>query len=158
MTTPEPGTWHKYAEKVQLAVGSSLESHFERGTSGLELEFNILDASLKPVVSVGSGPESRSFADHLNEERLPEWARDRFQLEVFHWMTEATTRPYYSPTATVAESRLLEGTLLNALDELGLSEQTVIVFAGDNGPTAWPFYYEKRRDDRAAPEYAPGVG
>ena len=40
---------------------------------------------------------------------------------------------------------------------LGLSERTMIVFAGDNGPTAWPFYYEKSQDDRAAPGLTGGL-
>ncbi len=49
------------------------------------------------------------------------------------------------------------GRLFSALDELGLSEQTVIVLAGDNGPTAWPFYYKKQQDDRAAPGLTGGL-
>jgi succinyl-diaminopimelate desuccinylase len=112
--------WFRFAEKVRLAIETSRHNDSGTGTSGLEVEFNILDADLTPVARVGYGPESRSFADWLHEERLPEWARGRFQLEVFHWMTEVTTRPFFSPEATAAEARLLEGVLLNTLSELRL--------------------------------------
>ena len=89
MKTPD---WSRFAQKVQLAVESSLETHYDRGLSGLEVEFNLLDAGLKPVTTVGFGPGRRSFADYLLEEHVPAWARSRCQLEVFHWMTEVTTR------------------------------------------------------------------
>jgi len=104
-----------------MAVASALESHFERGTSGLEVEFNILDESLRPVTRVGYGPESRSFADYLTDERAPAWLRGRLQREVFHWMTEFATRPYYSPEGAALEAKVLEGVLLDVLDEAGLS-------------------------------------
>ena len=113
--------WHRFAEKHHLAVESSVENHFERGTTGLEVEFNILDRTLRPVLRVGFGPESRSFADVLTGERLPDWARTRIQLEVFHWMTEIATRPYYSPEGTVYEARILEGVIANTLADLGLA-------------------------------------
>ena len=100
--------WGRFAEKVLLALETSRCNDPESGTSGLEVEFNILDQNLVPVARVGYGPESRSFADYLQDDRLPDWARPRFQLEVFHWMTEVTTRPFYSPTATAAEARLLD--------------------------------------------------
>ncbi len=113
--------WGRFAEKVRLALATSRSNQPESGTSGLEVEFNILDRDLVPVARVGCGPESRSFADYLYADRLPEWARVRFQLEVFHWMTELTTRPFFSPVATAAEARLLEGVLLNTLADLKLS-------------------------------------
>jgi succinyl-diaminopimelate desuccinylase len=116
-----PHEWRKFAEKVQLAVESSLESHFESGTSGLEVEFNVLRWDLQPVLRVGWGPESRSFADYLHDRRLPTWLGDRAQLEVFHWMTEIATRPYYSALGAAYEARVLEGIVLNALSESGLS-------------------------------------
>ncbi|MGE5235725.1 MAG: M20/M25/M40 family metallo-hydrolase [Acidobacteriota bacterium] len=116
-----PSEWGRFAEKVRLAVEASLESHFERGTSGLEVEFNILDRSLHPVAHVGSGPEQRSFADVLVEERIPVWARGRSQREVFHWMTEIATRPFYEPRGAAWEARLLEALLLDVLAEAGLS-------------------------------------
>jgi succinyl-diaminopimelate desuccinylase len=121
MTTPLKSDWYRFAEKARLALETSLENDPTGGTSGLEVEFNILDESLSPVARVGYGPESRSFADYLHDERLPTWARDRFQLEVFHWMTEIATRPFYSPYATAAEAWLLEGVLLNTLADLRLS-------------------------------------
>jgi succinyl-diaminopimelate desuccinylase len=113
--------WYRFAEKVQMAIESSRQSDPGGGTSGLEVELNILDGDLQPVASVGSGPERRSFADYLHEDRLPGWARSSFQLEVFHWMIELTTRPHFSAVATAAESRLLEAVLLNTLAELELS-------------------------------------
>ncbi|MEJ2420314.1 MAG: M20/M25/M40 family metallo-hydrolase [Acidobacteriota bacterium] len=112
--------WEKFGEKVRMAVSSSLESHFERGTSGMELEFNILDSQLRPVLTVGYGPEQRSFADYFHDQHLPAWLGERAQLEVFHWMTEVATRPYYHPMGTALEARLLEAAVFNALARAGL--------------------------------------
>ena len=116
-----PRDWHRFSEKLQLAVETSCVNDPSSGTSGLEVEFNILDESLLPVARVGYGPEGRSFADFLHDERLPEWVRDRFHLEVFHWMTEITTRPFYSAIAAASEAVLLEGVLINTLADLRLS-------------------------------------
>ncbi len=113
--------WRRFAEKVRLAVESSLESHFASGTAGLEVEFNVLGRDLRPVLRVGWGPESRSFADYLHDRRLPRWLEERAQLEVFHWMTEVATRPYYSALGAAFEARVLEGVVLNTLAEAGLS-------------------------------------
>lgn len=140
--------WYRFAEKVELAIETSREESFDGGTSGLEVEFNILDRDLKPVERVGSGPERRSFADYLHQERLPEWARNRFQLEVFHWMTEIATAPYYDGVNAAIEARILEGVLLNTLFELGLAghEQfvathgsiaTQLHVSGDSIPDGW---------------------
>jgi arylsulfatase A-like enzyme len=38
------------------------------------------------------------------------------------------------------------GRLVEAIDSLGLAEKTLIVFTGDNGPTAWPHYYKQGYD------------
>jgi succinyl-diaminopimelate desuccinylase len=111
--------WRNFSEKVQLAIENSQQGDPRGGTSGLEVEFNILDTNLTPVGQVGYGPESCSFADYLHDQRLPEWARDRFQLEVFHWMTELTTQPCFSSLATAAQARLLEGVLFDILADIG---------------------------------------
>ena len=110
--------WGRFADKLQLALENSVQSDPQGGTSGLEIEFNILDNDLRPVGQVGYGPEGRSFADYLNSEGLPEWVRDRFQLEVFRWMTELTTQPCFAARATAAQARLLEGVLLDTLAEI----------------------------------------
>ena len=49
--------WIRFADKVQLALENSRQGDPESGTSGLEVEFNILDADLAPVAHVGYGPE-----------------------------------------------------------------------------------------------------
>ncbi len=134
MTNPGPAHWRRFGEKVRLALDASKDASFESGTSGLEVEYNILDERLEPVLFVGYGPERRSFADYLHEDRLPEFVRDRFQLEVFHWMTEVATRPYYSPWGAAAEARLLEAALLNTVADISLSFGEPLVLLNGNIP------------------------
>ena len=109
----------RFAEKVLLARQVAAKELPLRGTTGLELEWNLLDSEFHPLERVGSGPARRSFADVLREDLLPDWLAERTQLEVFHWMLEWTTRPHYSPLLTIYESRLLEACLLNALARAG---------------------------------------
>jgi arylsulfatase A-like enzyme len=35
------------------------------------------------------------------------------------------------------------GRLIDSVDEMGLSEKTIIIFTSDNGPTDWPRYYKE---------------
>jgi succinyl-diaminopimelate desuccinylase len=114
-----PSEIGRFAEKFLLARDEALKSHPGRGTCGLELEWNMLDSGLRPLRTVGSGPDRRSFVDALRSDFLPEWLADRSQLEVFHWMIEWVTRPHYSPEGAVYESRLLEACLQNALARAG---------------------------------------
>ncbi len=108
-----------FAEKYQLARQLAIEQKPEGGLCGLELEWNILDQSLHPVLTVGSGPNKQSFVDFLRAECLIGWEREYSQLEVYNWMIEWATRPYFSPRGAVYEGRLLEATLLNALNKAG---------------------------------------
>jgi len=126
--------WGRFADKVKLALENSEQGDPQSGTSGLEVEFNIVDHSLRPVAQIGYGPEGRSFSDYLNEEGLPEWVRDRFQLEVFRWMTELTTQPCFSARATAAQARLLEGVLLDTLAEVGQTFGTPFLTLHGNIP------------------------
>ncbi len=109
----------RFAEKVRLARQAAMAELPQRGTSGLELEWNLLDSRFHPLQTVGAGPGQRSFADVLRDDFLPPWLAERTQLEVYHWMIEWTTRPHYSPLVTVYEARLLEACLLNALARAG---------------------------------------
>ncbi len=112
----DPG---KFADKYSLAREAAIKELPDRGTCGQELEWNLLDAEMRPLQTVGAGPAVRSFIDVLRTDFLPEWLAERNQLEVFHWMTEWATRPYYSPQGAVYEARLLEASLLNALAKAG---------------------------------------
>ena len=38
------------------------------------------------------------------------------------------------------------GRFVDRIDQMGLAKNTVIVFLGDNGPTAWPYYYKEHLD------------
>ncbi|MDW8325547.1 MAG: M20/M25/M40 family metallo-hydrolase [Anaerolineales bacterium] len=105
----------KFAEKYLLAREAALDSKFRSGTSGFEIELNILDEDFRPVLTVGSGPDQQSFIDYLLEHEIPAWLSDRAQREVFHWMIEWATKPYYFATGAVYEQRLLEAALLNVL-------------------------------------------
>jgi arylsulfatase A-like enzyme len=35
------------------------------------------------------------------------------------------------------------GRLLDALDDMGVADNTIVALTGDNGPTAWPYYYKE---------------
>jgi len=109
----------RFAEKYKLAREIAIAEFGERGTSGLELEWNVVDSDLRPLGVVRRGAGERSFADAFRSEFVPEWLVDRTQLEVFHWMVEWTTRPHYSPILTIYEGRLLEALFLNALAKAG---------------------------------------
>ena len=109
----------KFAEKYQLALEAARAANPRGGTAGFELEWNMYDSDFKPVLTVGSGPDQQSFVDYLRARALPDWLADRNQLEVFHWMIEWATRPYYTSTGAVYEGRLLEALLYNALAHAG---------------------------------------
>ena len=109
----------KFAEKYLLAREAALKSNFSSGTTGAEIELNLLHDDLKPVLTIGTGPDRQSFIDYLLAKHVPAWLGERAQREVFHWMIEWATRPYYSAIGTVYEQRLLEAILLNALSQTG---------------------------------------
>ena len=108
-----------FSEKYQLALQSALESKPQSGLCGFELEWNLLDSQFRPLRTVGSGPSEDSFVDYLRAKCLSPWIRDYSQLEVFHWMIEWATRPYFHPRGAVYEGRLMEAALLNALHKAG---------------------------------------
>jgi acetylornithine deacetylase/succinyl-diaminopimelate desuccinylase-like protein len=105
----------RFTDRVRHARQTAVAENPTGGTTGLEIEWNLLDARFQPLQRVGAGPAARSFADVFREDVLPDWLAERTQLEVFHWMLEWTTRPHYSPWLTVAEARLLEACQINAL-------------------------------------------
>ncbi len=109
----------QFTEKYQLARTSAERDHPAGGLNGFELEWNLLDEQFRPLRTVGSGPAQQSFVDYLRADCLPDWLKDFSQLEVFHWMVEWATRPYYSPRGSVYEGRLMEAVLANALKRAG---------------------------------------
>ena len=109
----------QFAEKYWLARETALKEKPQGGLSGYELEWNLLDEQFRPLLTVGSGPVRQSFVDYLRMECLPLWLRGFSQLEVFHWMVEWATRPYYDLRGAVYESRLMEASLMNALHRAG---------------------------------------
>ncbi len=109
----------QFVEKYHLALESAIQSNHQGGLCGFELEWNMLDSQFRPLRTVGTGPGRQSFVDYLRAEALSPWVRQFSQLEVFHWMIEWATRPYYSPRGAVYEGRLWEGVLINALHQVG---------------------------------------
>jgi len=105
----------QFAEKYQLAVKSAQEQKPEGGLNGFELEWNLLDEQFRPLLTVGSGPARQSFVDHLRASCISPWLAKFSQLEVFHWMIEWATRPYFSPRGAAYEARLMEAVLMNTL-------------------------------------------
>ena len=111
----------KFADKYLLAVEQAIKEKPSAGLNGFEQEWNLLDEDLRPLLTVGAGPSQHSFVDYLRAECIPPWQAQFSQLEVFHWMIEWATRPYYSPRGAIYEARLMEATLMNALHRAGVS-------------------------------------
>jgi len=106
-----------FVEKFRHALEVAEQTNPQSGICGFELEWNMLDSRLWPLLTVGSGPERISFVDYLRDEILPPSFRSLSQLEVYHWMIEWATRPYYHLIGAVYESRVLEAVLINALHQ-----------------------------------------
>ena len=111
----------KFADKYLLAVEQAAKEKPSGGLDGFEQEWNLLDEDLRPLLTVGAGPSQHSFVDYLRAECIPSWQKQFSQLEVFHWMIEWATRPYYSPRGAVYEARLQEATLINSLHRAGIN-------------------------------------
>jgi succinyl-diaminopimelate desuccinylase len=111
----------KFADKYLLAVEQAIKEKPASGLSGFEQEWNLLDQDLRPLLTVGVGPSQHSFVDYLRAECIPQWQAQFSQLEVFHWMIEWATRPYYEPRGAMYEARLMEASLINALHRAGLN-------------------------------------
>jgi succinyl-diaminopimelate desuccinylase len=116
-----PHTPQKFADKYLLAVEQAIKEKPQGGLDGFEQEWNLLDEELRPLLTVGAGPNQHSFVDYLRAECIPQWNQEFSQLEVFHWMIEWATRPYYSPRGAMYEARLMEATLMNALHRASVS-------------------------------------
>ncbi|MBM3180142.1 MAG: M20/M25/M40 family metallo-hydrolase [Chloroflexi bacterium] len=111
----------KFADKYMLALEQAIKEKPSSGLNGFEQEWNLLDEGLRPLLTVGAGPSQHSFVDYLRAECIPPWQAQFSQLEVFHWMIEWATRPYYSPRGAIYEARLMEASLLNALHCAGIN-------------------------------------
>ncbi len=109
----------RFAEKYQLALQTAMNEKPQGGVAGFELEWNLLNEQFRPLLTVGTGPSQQSFVDHLRMKYLSPWIREFSQLEVFHWMIEWATRPYYSLQGASYEARLMEAALINALHRSG---------------------------------------
>jgi succinyl-diaminopimelate desuccinylase len=109
----------KFPEKYFLALEQAIKEKPQGGLNGFEQEWNMLDENLRPLLNVGAGPNQQSFVDYLRAECIPTWQKQFSQLEVFHWMVEWATRPYYNPRGAIYEARLMEATLINALHRAG---------------------------------------
>jgi succinyl-diaminopimelate desuccinylase len=114
-------TPNQFADKYHLAVEQSIKEKPQSGLNGFEQEWNLLDEELRPLLTVGVGPNQQSFVDYLRAECLPSWQAQFSQLEVFHWMIEWATRPFYTPRGTIYEARMMEASLMNALHRAGVN-------------------------------------
>ncbi|MEJ5222827.1 MAG: M20/M25/M40 family metallo-hydrolase [Anaerolineales bacterium] len=110
-----------FADKYRLAVEQLAKDNPAGGLNGFEQEWNLLDEQLRPLRTVGAGPAEQSFVDYLRAECISPWLGQFSQLEVFHWMVEWATRPYFTPRGAIYEARLMEAALINALHRAGVN-------------------------------------
>jgi len=111
----------QFADKYLLALEQAVKEKPQGGLNGFEQEWNLLDEDLRPLLTVGAGPSQQSFVDYLRAECVPPWQARFSQLEVFHWMVEWATRPYYHPRGAIFEARLMEAALINSLHCAGVN-------------------------------------
>ena len=111
----------KFADKYLLALEQATKEKPAGGLNGFEQEWNLLDEDLRPLLTVGAGPSQHSFVNYLRAECIPSWQAQFSQMEVFHWMIEWATRPYYTPRGAIYEARLQEASLINALHRAGIN-------------------------------------
>src|SRR5258706_1240632 len=111
----------QFADKYLLATEQAAKEKPQGGLNGFEQEWNLLDEELRPLLTVGAGPSQQSFVDYLRAECISPWQAQFSQLEVFHWMVEWATRPYYTPRGAIYEARLMEASLINALHRAGMN-------------------------------------
>ena len=111
----------QFADKYMLALEEAIKEKPQGGLNGFEQEWNLLDEELRPLLTVGAGPSQQSFVDYLRAESIPSWQAKFSQLEIFHWMIEWATRPYYTPRGAIYEARLHEASLMNALHRAGVN-------------------------------------
>ena len=62
------------------------------------------------------------------------------------WKNKSTNPPDNDFFAVLEELDKQIGRLLDAIDELKLAEDTLVLFTSDNGPTDWPRYYNAGHD------------
>lgn len=136
------GELSKFVEKFILARDEASKNQPENGLCGLEIEWNLLDFKFRPLLKVGSGASQQSFVDYLRSECLSPRLRKFSQLEVFHWMIEWATRPYYHPTAAILEARLMEAVLINALSKAGRDFNERLYMWHGNLPVATPVSFD----------------
>jgi succinyl-diaminopimelate desuccinylase len=117
----DPKELSRFVEKYHLARDAALQSAPERGTSGLEAEWNIIDENFSPLQRIRTAQGEQSFIEILFERFMPDWLKPYHDLEVYDWITEWGTEPYYHPAGAVYEVRALEGCLLNALNACSLT-------------------------------------
>ena len=111
--------FNNFIEKFLLAKEASIKAKPAGGLSGLEIEWNLLDSDFHPLLTVGGGPDQQSFVDYLRSNFISSRLRKFSQLEVFHWMIEWATQPYYNPRSAIYAARLYEGVLINSLNRVG---------------------------------------
>lgn len=111
---------NSFIDKFVHALEVAPISRPEGGICGFELEWNLLNSEFNPLLTIGVGTNRKSFVDYLRMEILPSSILQQSQLEVFHWMIEWATKPYYHLQAAVYKSRLAEAVLINSLHRAGI--------------------------------------
>src|SRR4026209_902292 len=111
----------QFADKYLLALEQAIKEKPSSGLNGFEQEWNLLDEDLRPLLTVGAGPSQHSFVDYLRAECIPPWQAQFRPREVFPWVSEWGSRPYYTPRGAIDEARLMEASLINALHRAGIN-------------------------------------
>ncbi|MEM6692690.1 MAG: sulfatase-like hydrolase/transferase, partial [Planctomycetota bacterium] len=82
----------------------------------------------------------RVFPNDVHDAHVP----SKTQLD--KWKGKSSNPPDNQFFAVLDEMDRQVGRLVDAIDDLGLAKETLILFTSDNGPTDWPRYYKAGHD------------
>lgn len=112
-----------------------------------------VDSALTFISKCGEKPFYINLCPNdVHDPHLPDSAK------VEKW-AQVTGNPYEQKFFAVLEELDNQiGRFLNALDQMGKLDNTIILLASDNGPTDWPYYYNRKRypDGHEGELYPPG--
>ncbi len=124
---------------------SDLNEKLGRGriTRAAQSELTGIYVDRSITLAKASAAANKPFYIHL----WPNEVHDRFDAKpamMAKYERYAANKYLQEYLSTIEDMDRQLGRLIDAIDRLGLADQTLFVVLSDNGPTAWPYYYKEK--------------